>query len=487
MVGGAAAANFPLRVLSETANTITLGWDHQDNVAGYVFYADGKRVSNTFDGDRVSVTFHKVTGCVTACYGVEDLASDGISVYPVAPPSKPQCSDLIDNDGDGQVDLADPGCSSPTDNDETNAPPPTSDWIFCANEGARCSFTGTHEVRYGAGGTYFTKTFTDGTACTNAVFGDPIVGTAKHCDYNTGNPPPPPPPPPPGTLNGWQVTPQNVGLAPLGLSCASLPAYTTNPIPANTRIYRQRIVWSGGALSLQNGGITIEQSCMQPTGIGGGTPEVVVLSAPSNSNPNRIIDSELDGSLVGTEEVSKACGLRGLWGEITRTYVHAVGSGICIVSYNGALSYDSIITNNYIGNLRAFGNAAGSGSHNEAGTTRCFRIDSNPSRKNVWDGNWIETDVPANSSGGMFIQSTYGCGGVGNVYLENNLMDGGGNWDLYADGSQYSGQFVATNNRFAPGGYGACAVTGFNWTTWSNNYVNDPSQPDNRGQQIGGC
>ena len=286
---------------------------------------------------------------------------------------------------------------------------------------------------------------------------------------------------------GWQVTPQNVGLAPFGLSCANLPAYTTNPVPAGTHIYRQRIVWSGGPLDLHNGGITIEQSCMQPTGIGGGTPEVVVLSAPTNSNPNRIIDSELDGSLVGTQEVSKACGLRGIWSEITRTVVRNVGSGICIVSYNGALNYDAIYTNNWIGNLRAYGDAAGSGSHNEAATTRCFRIDSNPNRRNVWRGNWIETDTPANSSGGLFIQSTYGCGGVGNVYVENNLIDGGGNWDMYADGSSYSGQFVSTNNRFVPGGYGYCAVTGFRWNTWADNYSNNPSAPDNRGVSIGGC
>ena len=34
----------------------------------------------------------------------------------------PQCADLSDNDGDGLVDLGDPGCSSPVDNDEYNAP-----------------------------------------------------------------------------------------------------------------------------------------------------------------------------------------------------------------------------------------------------------------------------------------------------------------------------------------------------------------------------
>jgi hypothetical protein len=34
----------------------------------------------------------------------------------------PQCADLSDNDGDGAVDLADPGCSGPLDTDEYNAP-----------------------------------------------------------------------------------------------------------------------------------------------------------------------------------------------------------------------------------------------------------------------------------------------------------------------------------------------------------------------------
>jgi hypothetical protein len=34
----------------------------------------------------------------------------------------PPCSDLSDNDGDGLVDLADPGCSSPADTDEYNPP-----------------------------------------------------------------------------------------------------------------------------------------------------------------------------------------------------------------------------------------------------------------------------------------------------------------------------------------------------------------------------
>ena len=56
-------------------------------------------------------------------------------------------------------------------------------WTFCANENGQCSFSGTKDVRYGASGQYITKTFTDGTACDNSIFGDPAPGYLKECDY----------------------------------------------------------------------------------------------------------------------------------------------------------------------------------------------------------------------------------------------------------------------------------------------------------------
>jgi hypothetical protein len=58
-----------------------------------------------------------------------------------------------------------------------------SNWTFCATEGGTCSFSGTQQVRYGANGSYVYKTLTDGTPCTNAVFGDPVYGVVKQCDY----------------------------------------------------------------------------------------------------------------------------------------------------------------------------------------------------------------------------------------------------------------------------------------------------------------
>ena len=60
--------------------------------------------------------------------------------------------------------------------------PAESEWTFCATEGARCEFTGTQQVRYGANGKFtLPRTFTDGVACDNATFADPAPGVVKQC------------------------------------------------------------------------------------------------------------------------------------------------------------------------------------------------------------------------------------------------------------------------------------------------------------------
>jgi hypothetical protein len=64
------------------------------------------------------------------------------------------------------------------------APPATTvAWISCASENGTCSFSGTHEVAYGANGQFFYRSLTNGTACSNSVFGDPIALTVKNCYY----------------------------------------------------------------------------------------------------------------------------------------------------------------------------------------------------------------------------------------------------------------------------------------------------------------
>jgi hypothetical protein len=61
------------------------------------------------------------------------------------------------------------------------APSSFTTWTSCAAEGSTCTFTGTHEVAYGANGRYFYGSFTGGTGCGNSVFGDPDSGVVKAC------------------------------------------------------------------------------------------------------------------------------------------------------------------------------------------------------------------------------------------------------------------------------------------------------------------
>lgn len=51
----------------------------------------------------------------------------------------------------------------------------------CAGENGTCSFSGVLQVAYGANSSWKFMTAKDGTACSNGVFGDPIVGTVKNC------------------------------------------------------------------------------------------------------------------------------------------------------------------------------------------------------------------------------------------------------------------------------------------------------------------
>ena len=56
------------------------------------------------------------------------------------PGGRPQCSDGIDNDGDGKVDFpSDPGCSSPSDNSEVDTSQATVRGADCRSPGRTCS------------------------------------------------------------------------------------------------------------------------------------------------------------------------------------------------------------------------------------------------------------------------------------------------------------------------------------------------------------
>jgi len=75
-----------LNKISETQSKITLGWTPVAGCIGYVFYADGARVSNTWDPNKNQITFSKGP----AQFKVVAVGNEDEGVYPsVAPPPPP--------------------------------------------------------------------------------------------------------------------------------------------------------------------------------------------------------------------------------------------------------------------------------------------------------------------------------------------------------------------------------------------------------------
>lgn len=105
-----------------------------------------------------------------------DAAGKGIGLLP-------QCSNGVDDDGDGLTDSADPGCSGPLDQSEYNRPPPA-----CSN-GKDDDGDGKIDLR------------------------DPGCSGPQDDNEADSVPPPPPPPPPPGGGGKGHLPPEFFGLA----------------------------------------------------------------------------------------------------------------------------------------------------------------------------------------------------------------------------------------------------------------------------------
>jgi len=58
-------------------------------------------------------------------------------------------------------------------------------YTYCAAENGTCTYSGLQNVAFGANGLFYYKAFTNSTACTTGVFGDPDFGVVKACFYQT--------------------------------------------------------------------------------------------------------------------------------------------------------------------------------------------------------------------------------------------------------------------------------------------------------------
>ncbi len=282
-------------------------------------------------------------------------------------------------------------------------------------------------------------------------------------------------------FKGWEINPTNIGLAPFGTTCNSLPAYAgPEVIPAGSVITGRRFTFP---VYLYSGTITITKSCFKPTSNG---PYGIVTTWNPNAPDTKaagqvtITDSEFDGSLMTNQTVAYSAAFMGV-GILERNYIHDMGTGIAF--YNTGTTYTANAINNYVEKLRAYGDGATTGSHNESFTVRDYATSSNPNRSMAVRGNYFKIDS-GNDTGSLFIQP-YG-GFINNVTVENNYLLGGGyQLILEYNFNLYGANMKAINNRFTSTGYGAGYTSGGpGWAQWTENYKYDATKPDGRGAVI---
>ncbi|MGH3694118.1 MAG: hypothetical protein ACRDRX_09085 [Pseudonocardiaceae bacterium] len=273
----------------------------------------------------------------------------------------------------------------------------------------------------------------------------------------------------------------------MGLSCDQLPLYTGGyRVPAGTTIREKRIETT---LELSAGNITVERSCIRPKEVGRGLPLV------STTNPDRcdatrcepppapatLRDCEIDGSAVDNFNIAFSLGFGGI-GSVERCYIHDVGSGIAV--YGEDTPFDAFLVGNYITRLRAWGDAATTGSHNDGLTVRSF---PGSNRQAVIKNNRVIASS-GNDTGALFIQPN--AASIDNVLVEGNLLGGNG-YQLgleAANGFVYGRSMRAVDNRFSGTGFGPGYVSSkgleYGWSEWRDNYIDDPTKPDNRGRAV---
>lgn len=284
-------------------------------------------------------------------------------------------------------------------------------------------------------------------------------------------------PPPTGTLLGWQLTTTNIGLAPHGLNCASLPVYSgPSVLVSGTTISGKRFTIP---INVSAGNIVIEKSCFKPTSILG---EAIVQGTYPQGDII-IRDSEFDGSQIPAATREGAYGFQG-GANLYRNYVHDVGIGIAMASStntrdSGSIPKDILIQNNYVHRLFHY-----SGAHHEAGTIRDFVKNGANTRTLRWVGNYLHSDSEY-VSGGLFIQPTYEP--IYNVWLNDNVFAGEG-WNLVSGdstGVNVVRNLHVVNNRFKPGireYYGPIDPgPGPGIVEWTENYMLDLTKTDGKG------
>jgi hypothetical protein len=281
------------------------------------------------------------------------------------------------------------------------------------------------------------------------------------CKHSTDPSPYVNPNPEDKTLRGWQIDSTNTGLAGAGINRSSLELYTGPYNPPAGTIIREKLIKTG--LDLSNGNITIERCAIFPSSIGKGMP---IIGDNNTTSLVTIRDCDIDATAI--DDVSllnfafSGCGI------VERCNIFGMGCGIWLKGDAGPRA-----EGNYIHNLRAT-----TGFHVDGLT---FRDNKGPMAEIL--NNHIETYTGYETGTILINDESY----VDNLLVEGNLLEGYGSNLILASNSKrpHGTNLRAINNRFTPTGYGTGYVDGgWRWLEWTDNYINDPSKPDNKGAQV---
>lgn len=270
-------------------------------------------------------------------------------------------------------------------------------------------------------------------------------------------------------LRGWQIDSTNAGLTGKGIDKGTLPLYTGGRIPRGSTISMKKIV----DLDVSEGNIIIDRCWIVSTASNGwpvGSTEGAVL----------IKDSHIEGS-GGLGSYAAHPQQTPLDKDVTflRVVVSIQGGGF---SFGGA----SIVRNCLINNLPGNGEDPGTtGNHVDGGTRRI-----GTAQLNVIDNHIDVRSAGNNATGAFMIQPTYGF--IDNILLRGNLFGGGGyvisagNYTPEGGPTRYYGDHIyIDNNRFYSGpAYGYISTQGAALGGWTNNYVNNSANTDNKGTVI---
>ncbi|WP_346319209.1 DUF4082 domain-containing protein [Chitinophaga sp. YIM B06452] len=265
-------------------------------------------------------------------------------------------------------------------------------------------------------------------------------------------------------LRGWQIDTTTVGLTGVSVNKNTLPLHS-DPIAAGSTISLKKLVNP----DLSAGNIIIDR-CWIVINTGGSKWNVGSDNGAILIKDSRIEAIDIPGKYATAPFQSPTNK------EVTllRTEITDQGGGFWL---DGA----ALVRNCYIHNLPGYGDpATDTGNHVDGGTRR-----NGIAQLNVIDNHIDIRSAGNNASSAFFIQPLYGF--IDNILLRGNLLGGGG-YTVYGSNHNYTygTHIYADNNRWYTGAaYGYVGTpSGPGFGSWTNNYVNNPANTDNKGTVI---